>query len=350
MSRVTIKMIADQMGISVSTVNRALTGKGRINEETRRCVLDVASEMGYYPNAQAKALSSKDTLRIAVICDYEMYFEEVIRGLESCRADREDYRLKIVSKWREAMTVEQQRQALLESKEEGVDGVLLAALHPEQLNDTVSDLTACGIPVITFTNDILGGERLTFVGQDGRVAGTMAGELMSRYLGPDARVICLSTNDASLGLSKRKNYFRQELIKYLHSPEQIEFVQVEDIHCLRMTEENIAKHLAEGKTDGIYCVNMNATLAAARVVQQLGLKGQVVVIGHDSSPEINTYIEEGVLWATLFQNPFRQGYLALQLMFEHLYLKKEIDSLMYYIPTVVLMRSNLQEIEDFQLY
>ena len=61
-------MIADKLGVSVSTVNRALINKGRISEETKRKILKTAEEMGYRPNVQAKALSSKDTLRIAVLC------------------------------------------------------------------------------------------------------------------------------------------------------------------------------------------------------------------------------------------------------------------------------------------
>lgn len=64
---VTIKSIAKELGISFSTVSKALNGNPAIKEETRKIVTEKAKEMGYTPNSLAKGLRGNSTKTIAVI-------------------------------------------------------------------------------------------------------------------------------------------------------------------------------------------------------------------------------------------------------------------------------------------
>lgn len=64
---VTIKSIANELGISFSSVSKALNGNPAIKEETRQMVLAKAKEMGYTPNSLAKGLRGNSTKTIAII-------------------------------------------------------------------------------------------------------------------------------------------------------------------------------------------------------------------------------------------------------------------------------------------
>lgn len=64
---VTIAVIADQLGISKSTVSRVLSGKGRIGEETRQKVLSYAEAHNYTPNLLAKGLATSKTFNLGVV-------------------------------------------------------------------------------------------------------------------------------------------------------------------------------------------------------------------------------------------------------------------------------------------
>lgn len=64
---VTIKSIAQELGISFSTVSKALNGNPLIKEDTRKLVEEKAKEMGYTPNSLAKGLRGNSTKTIAVI-------------------------------------------------------------------------------------------------------------------------------------------------------------------------------------------------------------------------------------------------------------------------------------------
>lgn len=65
--KVTIKSIAEELGISFSTVSKSLNGNPNINAETRALVEKTAKEMGYAPNLFARGLRTNSTKTIAVI-------------------------------------------------------------------------------------------------------------------------------------------------------------------------------------------------------------------------------------------------------------------------------------------
>ena len=65
--RVSIRDVAREAGVSVTTVSHALNDKGRLNPETRRRVREVADRLGYRPNPAAKSLVSGRTGLIAAI-------------------------------------------------------------------------------------------------------------------------------------------------------------------------------------------------------------------------------------------------------------------------------------------
>lgn len=64
---VTIKSIAKELGVSFSTVSKALNDDPAVKLETKKMVIDKAKEMGYTPNSFAKGLKGNSTKTIAVI-------------------------------------------------------------------------------------------------------------------------------------------------------------------------------------------------------------------------------------------------------------------------------------------
>ena len=63
----TIHDVARELGVSASTVSRAISGKGRIGEATRKRIQAYIDEHGFYPNAAAQSLAQAKTNNIAII-------------------------------------------------------------------------------------------------------------------------------------------------------------------------------------------------------------------------------------------------------------------------------------------
>lgn len=82
----TIADIADTLGVSKTTVSRAISGKGRIGSETRERVLKYIDAHNYTPNVIAKSLAQNKTYNLAVVMpgDYEpdrsAVFSELYHG------------------------------------------------------------------------------------------------------------------------------------------------------------------------------------------------------------------------------------------------------------------------------
>lgn len=84
----TIADIADALGVSKTTVSRAISGKGRIGSETRERVLKYIDAHNYTPNVIAKSLAQNKTYNLAVAMpgDYELidlpFFQNCIMGIQ----------------------------------------------------------------------------------------------------------------------------------------------------------------------------------------------------------------------------------------------------------------------------
>jgi DNA-binding LacI/PurR family transcriptional regulator len=66
-SRPSIREVAQEAGVSVTTVSHALNSKGRLDIATRERVIEIANRMGYHPNRNARGLRSGRTDTIALL-------------------------------------------------------------------------------------------------------------------------------------------------------------------------------------------------------------------------------------------------------------------------------------------
>ena len=66
-NKITIDDVARELGISKTTVSRAISGKGRVGFDTKNKVLRYIEEHNYKPNMMARALASQKTFNIGVV-------------------------------------------------------------------------------------------------------------------------------------------------------------------------------------------------------------------------------------------------------------------------------------------
>lgn len=88
--KMTMKDIAEAVGVSTMTVSKVLNNKPGISDLTRRRVLDTAREIGYVPNLTAKSLRTNrsGTLGVVLSDSSEMVTSKVLRAIEDTCAER----------------------------------------------------------------------------------------------------------------------------------------------------------------------------------------------------------------------------------------------------------------------
>jgi LacI family transcriptional regulator len=145
---VTIADVARAVGVATSTVSRALTKPGRVSEATRLRVAAAANELGYYPNPQARSLTSGRTQSIALLVPdiTNPFFFGLIRGTQS-QAKARGYR-QILVDTEESAGVEAGYLAELPNS---VDGLVLAA---SRLSDDDLTTAAERVPIVTINRNI----------------------------------------------------------------------------------------------------------------------------------------------------------------------------------------------------
>ncbi len=75
--KVSLEDIASSLGVSKSTVSRAISGKGRISEETRMKVIDCINRLNYRPNVIAKSLAQSKTFNIGVVLPADKDIDDI---------------------------------------------------------------------------------------------------------------------------------------------------------------------------------------------------------------------------------------------------------------------------------
>lgn len=145
---VTIKDIAKALGISTSTVSRALRDSYEISPETKQLVLDCAEKLNYQPNPIAQSLKERKTRSIGVVvCEIaNSFFSQVINGIESIAYEK-GYNV-IISQSHESYEREITDLQYLSSR--SVDGLLISI--STETND-ISHLQALhlkGLPIVMF--------------------------------------------------------------------------------------------------------------------------------------------------------------------------------------------------------
>ncbi|MES2775569.1 MAG: LacI family DNA-binding transcriptional regulator [Bacteroidota bacterium] len=143
-----LKDIADALGLSYSTVSRALKGNFRISEETRHKVNEYAAKIKYIPNIAAQSLRNNRTRSIGILVPNisNNFFSEVLNGIESAGYDK-NYQV-IITQSQESGEKESKNIDTLMSR--AVDG-LLVSLSSTTLNaEKLKAIHESGTPVVFF--------------------------------------------------------------------------------------------------------------------------------------------------------------------------------------------------------
>ncbi|MEG1516312.1 MAG: LacI family DNA-binding transcriptional regulator, partial [Clostridia bacterium] len=130
-ARVTLKDIAERMGLSINTVSRSLRGIYPTEEITQR-VLDCAKDMGYIGNSIASSMRSGSTRTIAVILGdiANPHYARMVKVMANYLS-KSSYTLII---YNTENSLDYEANAILSAIRRGVDGVLICPNEFEEKN------------------------------------------------------------------------------------------------------------------------------------------------------------------------------------------------------------------------
>lgn len=148
MKIVTLKDIAEQLNISVTTVSKALKDYPDVSKKTKLQVRELAKTLNYKPNAFAVNLRTKESKTIGLIIPVIVhhFFSNVIKGIIS-QAEKKGY-LVIILQSDESFELEKKQVELLLSQR--VDGILMSLANGTATFEHLNEIIAQERPLVMF--------------------------------------------------------------------------------------------------------------------------------------------------------------------------------------------------------
>ncbi len=145
---VTLKQIAEELGISITTVSKALKEYPDVSKKTRKLVRETAAMLNYKPNSFAVNLRTKESKTIGLVIPeiVHHFFSSVIKGIIS-QAEKKGY-LVITLQSNESYELEKKQIDLLLSKR--VDGILISLANGTADYKHLSEVINQDTPIVMF--------------------------------------------------------------------------------------------------------------------------------------------------------------------------------------------------------
>ncbi len=311
----TIKDIAKQAGVSVTTVSRALNGYDDVNEVTRKKIKRIAEELSYSPNAVARSLVSKKTRTIGLIISdinragaKDAFAYEVLCGIND-RAGDLNYDLLLFST---SPTKQIEKSYTTLCKERNVEGAIISGLRLDDpyLHEVIDqNAFPCVLIDIPRTGDNVG-----HITSDSRVGASMA----VRHLleGGHRRIAMINGHDQASVSKERYEGYKDAL------REAGLEVREDSVYDGFFTEDGGAEAMYQilirhPDVTAVFCASDLMALGAMRTLEKLGRKvpDDMSVIGFDDIT-ISAYCSPKL--TTIRQDKYELGYQGAQLLIDML--------------------------------
>jgi len=266
MSNTNLKQLAAALGLSISSVSKALRDSYEISAETKKRVVEMATRMNYQPNPFASSLRRKKSATIGVVIPEiaNNFFALAIDGIQMVAEQKGYHVLTYLTHENNTNEVSTVRH-LLGGR---VDGVLMSLCRDTQSVDHLSSLQESGIPLVFFDR-VPEQMSCPTVTTDEYESGFRATEHLIQS--GCKRIACLSLSHYLSISNKRMNGYMDALKKH-GLPVENELI----VQCTNDNEYNLSliKTLLKGRKrpDGIFSTVEKLAISVYYVTQEMGLE------------------------------------------------------------------------------
>lgn len=272
---ISLKDLARELNVSISTVSRALKDHPNISPEVKEQVKRLAEAWNYRPNPLAMGLLRQNTRTIGVIVPdlVTHFFSSVISGIESY-ARSQGYYIIISSSYESYQKEKECIENLLNSR---VEGLIVSLSYQTNDYSHFEDLVRKGIPIVFFDRTCLPG-KVSSVVADNRDA---ARKITHHFFESGYRKIAYIAGPEFLNITRERTEGYLEGLK----DNRIEFNKEYLVHCemdpVSATEATRQLLSLANPPDAIFGINDTVAFAAMKEIRRNGLEipGDIGIVG-----------------------------------------------------------------------
>lgn len=328
--KITIKTIAKELGVSTSTVSKALKDSHEISQETKEKIQAYANLYNYKPNHLALQLRNQKTKVIGVILPkiVHHFFSTVIKGIED-GANEKGYHIMVCFS-NESYQKEVETLKVLSNG--SVDGIIVSIASETLENKDFNHfkgLVSEEIPLVLFdrvVDDILCDKVV--------VDDVSAGYKATKHLLDSGRknIALITTPDhVNVGALRRQGYEKALIESYIKKDSNL-IVKIDEKQDITPQIEKVF----ESDIDGVFAVNEIYAAKTMRIAKRKGVKvpENLAVIGFTDGL-ISEYSSPSI--TTIAQHGFTMGRQAVELLIERI--EKESETIK---PKKIVISSDLK--------
>ena len=317
-NRVTMRDVAKEAGVTITTVSRVLGGPSKHSESTRQKVIETAERLKYRPNALVRGMQTGKTGTIGVmLSSYSGFQQMVIAGIHDELATHNNIMLL---GWNghslNDHADKREKEIIFQLVDRQVEGVILRPSSEEFEKSYFEEIISRDIPLIVVDRE-LDHLETDFVGSDNALAGQLAAEHLLE-LG-HRQLLYLGVGDQVKTNRERQASFIQHIEQYEGAtcaslqidPQFKGFSQNDDKKYARFKSELNKQLERPNRPTAIFCFNDHLANEIGPLIEASGLSipKDISLMGCGNIPDTNPY----PLLTTMEQHPTSIGQIAAQL-------------------------------------
>lgn len=278
----------------------------------------MARALGYRPNLAARFLSSRKTLRVSVITPQgtTSFWDEVRAGIrdEAVSILMENIEIEFHTC---ARLGEGEEAALETAIREKVDGIIIFPSRPQTLRPWIRRAARARIPVVCIATDAPNSGRLGIVAIDTLASGSIAADLLGRFLNGQKGSIAITVFDMAITEHAEKSAAFESTLRSFYPNLQL-LRPIED-HDVEKESYRKCRKVFDEHPDliGVY-VTTEASIPVLQAARDANLLDRLTIITTDLFPDLVPHLRSGSVVATIYQRPRAQGEMAVRMLHEFL--------------------------------
>ena len=316
--KVTMQMIAEAVGVSRGTVDRAIHHRGRIDPEVEERIFEAARSMGYALPGQAGGRpgknDSKKEIRIGVVtylCNAG-FMREINRGIAQAREELRERGVTVILRESRAVDEKEQLAFLEELEQTGIDALAVMPIDTGAIRKKLYALSDKGIPLVMFNSKLSGIPRLSYVGMDNFQSGRAAAGLMNMLTAGSGRVLVITGSFGNQLINARVDGFTKEI---KDSFPGLSVVAVQSSYDSAREVKRIIEDSMRSipGINGIFVVS-SGQAGIRDAFAALNLERRPYVVIYDQTPKNEKLLRDDLADFLIDQSGFEQGYRPLHIL------------------------------------
>jgi len=307
----TLEDVAKAAGVSLSTVDRVLNGRGQVAAESERRVLEWAKKMQI---DRALDRVPRRLLRIAVLMQRPVnpFYRDLAQGFRAAQQAYARQRVICLISYFDSLDPRHITRKIREIAAD-VDGLAIAAVDDRDVSAALRAISD-KVAVVTVHTDLPDSGRIAYVGVDNRLAGRVAAELMGRFLGSSGKILIVTGRHNFRHHRERETGFRAVIADRFPGCTIVETLHCPDVDrpAADLIPDVLRRH---PDLAGIYVISAdNADIFES--LRTVG-RGTAILIGHIMSDDSRHMLFDGTMDVVLDQSPQIEAFKAVEAILSH---------------------------------